>query len=63
MEVHELDRFLRLEEGTGETVMDGVHTKISASFAVLVPALETRCDPGRKLAHRAELKARRKCSF
>jgi mannose-6-phosphate isomerase-like protein (cupin superfamily) len=38
MEVHTLDQFFRVEEGTGEAVMDGVTTKISAGFAVLVPA-------------------------
>jgi mannose-6-phosphate isomerase-like protein (cupin superfamily) len=37
-EVHELDQFLRVEEGTGETVLDGVTTPIHAGFAVLVPA-------------------------
>jgi mannose-6-phosphate isomerase-like protein (cupin superfamily) len=38
MEVHQLDQFLRVEEGTGEAVLDGVRTAISAGFAVLVPA-------------------------
>ncbi len=38
MEVHKLDQFFRVEEGTGEAVLDGVRTKISAGFAVLVPA-------------------------
>jgi mannose-6-phosphate isomerase-like protein (cupin superfamily) len=38
MEVHKLDQFFRVEEGTGEAVLDGVQTKISAGFAVLVPA-------------------------
>jgi len=38
MEVHKLDQFFRVEEGTGEAVLDGVHTKISAGFAVLIPA-------------------------
>lgn len=38
MEVHKLDQFFRVEEGTGEAVLDGVHTPISAGFAVLVPA-------------------------
>ena len=32
-EVHKLDQFFRVEEGTG-----GVHTAISAGFAVVVPA-------------------------
>ena len=38
MEVHQLDQFFRVEEGAGEAVLDGVHTAISAGFAVLVPA-------------------------
>ena len=38
MEVHKLDQFFRVEEGTGEAVLDGVHAKISAGFAVLIPA-------------------------
>lgn len=38
MEVHKLDQFFRVEEGTGEAVLDGVHTAIKAGFAVLVPA-------------------------
>ena len=37
-EVHKLDQFFRVEEGIGEAVLDGVRTKISAGFAVLVPA-------------------------
>jgi len=38
MEVHKLDQFFRVEEGNGEAILDGVHTKIKAGFAVLVPA-------------------------
>ena len=38
MEVHTLDQFFRVEEGTGEAILDGVRTAISAGFAVLVPA-------------------------
>ena len=37
-EVHRLDQFFRVEEGTGEAVLDGVRTAIRAGFAVLVPA-------------------------
>ncbi len=33
-EVHKLDQFLRVEEGTGEVVLDGVRT----GFALVVPA-------------------------
>lgn len=38
MEVHKLDQFFRVEAGTGEAILDGVHTAIKAGFAVLVPA-------------------------
>jgi mannose-6-phosphate isomerase-like protein (cupin superfamily) len=38
MEVHTLDQFFRVEEGSGDAVLDGVRTKIQAGFAVLVPA-------------------------
>ncbi|NTW45129.1 MAG: cupin domain-containing protein [Anaerolineaceae bacterium] len=38
MEMHKLDQFFRVEEGNGEVILDGVHTKIKAGFAVLVPA-------------------------
>ena len=38
MEVHKLDQFFRVEEGTGEAILDGVHRIISAGFAVVVPA-------------------------
>src|ERR1039458_6112802 len=37
-EVHKLDQFFRVEEGTGEAVLDGVRTAIQAGFAVVVPA-------------------------
>lgn len=38
MEVHQLDQFFRVEEGTGDAILDGVRTAISAGSAVLVPA-------------------------
>jgi len=38
MEVHQLDQFFRVEEGSGEAILDGVHAAIKAGFAVLVPA-------------------------
>jgi mannose-6-phosphate isomerase-like protein (cupin superfamily) len=38
MEVHKLDQFFRVEEGTGEAILDDVRTAISEGFAVLVPA-------------------------
>jgi mannose-6-phosphate isomerase-like protein (cupin superfamily) len=37
-EVHTLDQFFRVEEGTGEAVLDGVRTSIEAGFVILVPA-------------------------
>ena len=37
-EVHELDQFFRVEEGSGEAVLDGARTAIKPGFAVLVPA-------------------------
>jgi mannose-6-phosphate isomerase-like protein (cupin superfamily) len=37
-EVHTLDQFLRVEQGSGEAVLDGVRTAIRAGFAVVVPA-------------------------
>jgi len=37
-EVHQLDQFFRVEEGSGEVVLDGVRTPIRAGFAVVVPA-------------------------
>jgi mannose-6-phosphate isomerase-like protein (cupin superfamily) len=36
-EVHTLDQFFRVEEGTGVAILDGVRTPIRAGFAVLVP--------------------------
>jgi mannose-6-phosphate isomerase-like protein (cupin superfamily) len=38
VEVHTLDQFFIVEEGTGEVILDGIHTQISAGFAILVPA-------------------------
>ena len=37
-EVHHLDQFFRVEEGTGEAVLDGVRTAIRAGSAIVVPA-------------------------
>ena len=37
-EVHTLDQFFRVEEGTGEAVLDGTRHPIRAGFAVVVPA-------------------------
>ncbi len=38
MEVHHLDQFFRVEEGSGEAILDGVRTPIRAGYAVLVPS-------------------------
>ncbi len=38
METHELDQFFRVEEGSGEAILDGVTTSISEGFAIIVPA-------------------------
>ena len=37
-EVHHLDQFFRVEQGTGEVVLDGVRKPVSDGFAVVVPA-------------------------
>jgi len=37
-EVHTLDQFFRVEQGSGQAILDGVSTAIRAGFAVLVPA-------------------------
>lgn len=37
-EVHTVDQFFRIEEGSGEAVLDGVPTAIRAGSAVVVPA-------------------------
>ena len=37
-EVHKLDQFFRVEEGSGEAVLDGVRTAIQPGFALVVPA-------------------------
>ncbi|MGL4438229.1 MAG: cupin domain-containing protein [Bosea sp. (in: a-proteobacteria)] len=37
-EIHKLDQFFRVEDGSGEAILDGTLCPISAGFAVLVPA-------------------------
>jgi mannose-6-phosphate isomerase-like protein (cupin superfamily) len=37
-EVHQLDQLLRVEEGEGKAVLDGVEHKIKPGFVILVPA-------------------------
>jgi mannose-6-phosphate isomerase-like protein (cupin superfamily) len=36
-EVHKLDQFFRVEEGSGVVVMDGTRTPVKAGFAIVVP--------------------------
>lgn len=36
-EVHKLDQFFRVEEGSGVVVMDGTRTPVKAGFAIIVP--------------------------
>jgi mannose-6-phosphate isomerase-like protein (cupin superfamily) len=37
-EIHKVDQFFRVEEGSGEAVLNGVRTAIEAGFAIIVPA-------------------------
>jgi len=37
-EVHTLDQFLRIEQGTGKAVLDGVESDISDGSAIVIPA-------------------------
>ena len=37
-EVHTLDQFFRVEEGSGEAILDGQRTQISAGTGIIVPA-------------------------
>lgn len=37
-EVHTLDQFFRVEEGTGEAILDGARTALKAGFGIIVPA-------------------------
>jgi mannose-6-phosphate isomerase-like protein (cupin superfamily) len=37
-EVHHLDQFFRVEEGSGVAILDGVRNEIRDGFAVVVPA-------------------------
>jgi mannose-6-phosphate isomerase-like protein (cupin superfamily) len=38
LEVHKLDQFFRVEEGTGKAVLNGVSHKIAPGYAIIVPA-------------------------
>jgi mannose-6-phosphate isomerase-like protein (cupin superfamily) len=38
MEIQKLDQFFRIEEGSGEAILDRVRTAIRPGFSVIVPA-------------------------
>jgi mannose-6-phosphate isomerase-like protein (cupin superfamily) len=38
METHKLDQFFRVEQGSGEAILDGATSKITEGFAIIVPA-------------------------
>lgn len=37
-EVHDVDQFLRIEQGKGQAILDGVVHEVSDDFAIVVPA-------------------------
>ncbi|OIO18829.1 MAG: cupin domain-containing protein [Candidatus Magasanikbacteria bacterium CG_4_10_14_0_8_um_filter_32_14] len=38
MEIHHLDQFIRIEQGTGKAILDGIEHDLQNDFAVVVPA-------------------------
>ncbi len=38
METHGLDQFIRIEQGKGKVVLDGVETEVEDDFAIVIPA-------------------------
>lgn len=36
-EVHDLDQFIRFEEGEGKVILDGKESVVSANYAVVIP--------------------------
>jgi mannose-6-phosphate isomerase-like protein (cupin superfamily) len=38
MEVHELDQFIRIEQGNAKVILDGVETDVQDDFAIVIPA-------------------------
>jgi mannose-6-phosphate isomerase-like protein (cupin superfamily) len=38
LEVHKVDQFFRVEEGTGEVIIDDVRSSIGPGYALLIPA-------------------------
>lgn len=37
-EVHDVDQFLKVEQGTGKTILDGEESNIAVGFGIVVPA-------------------------
>ncbi len=37
-EVHELDQFIRIEEGKGVAILDGIETPVEDDVAIVIPA-------------------------
>ncbi len=37
-EVHEVDQFIRIEEGEGKAVLDGEESNVEDDFAIVIPA-------------------------
>lgn len=37
-EVHKLDQFIRIDQGIGKTILDGVESNIQDGYAVVIPA-------------------------
>ena len=37
-EVHKLDQFFRVEEGSGDAILNGLRTPIRPGFAIVIPA-------------------------
>jgi len=38
MEVHELDQFIRIEQGSGKAILDDIEHELADDFAVVIPA-------------------------
>ena len=37
-EMHHLDQFLRIEQGSGKAILDGIEHEVADDFAIVVPA-------------------------
>jgi len=38
MEVHELDQFIRIEQGSAKVILDGIEHEVEDDFAIVIPA-------------------------